>query len=96
MRRWHPAHARDVTLTAADEYAAIAERAGLSPAELAILWCRTRRSIAHGSVIVGATTLAQLQQNLDAFTLPLESLTDEMIEEIDAVHMRCRDPSNSL
>ena len=66
-------------------------------AALAILWCRTRPFIAAGgSTIVGATSLAQLEQNLDAFELPPEALTAEMVEEINEVHMRCRSPSDSL
>ena len=97
MKRWHPKHARAATLAAAEAYAAIAERAGLSPAALAILWCRTRPFIAAGgSTIVGATSLAQLEQNLDAFELPPEALTAEMVEQINEVHMRCRSPSDSL
>ena len=78
-------------------YAEIAERHGLSPSALAILWCRTRPFIAAGgSTIVGATSLAQLEQNLDAFELPPEALTAEMVEQINEVHMRCRSPSDSL
>lgn len=96
MSRWHPRHARDETITAAEEYRTIAQRAGLSPSELAILWCRTRPFIAHGSVIVGGTSLAQLEENINAFSLPTEKMSEEMVEEINAVHMRCRDPSNSL
>ena len=97
MSRWHPKHARSQTLEAADAYSAIAEKAGLTPSELAILWCRTRPFIsAHGSVIVGGTTVEQLAENLDAFTLPPDALTDDMLAEINEVHMRCRDPSNSL
>ena len=97
MSRWHPSHARAETLDATAAYCAIADKAGLSPAQLAILWCRTRPFIAaHGSVIVGATSVEQLKANLDAFELPTSALSDEMVAEIDAVHMRCRDPSNSL
>lgn len=97
MSRWHPNHARPETLAAADEYCAIAERAGMSPSDLAILYCRTRPFIAaHGSVIIGGTSLTQLEENLDAFLLPVEALTEEMRKEIDEVHMRCPDPSNSL
>ena len=93
----HPKHARPETLEAADAYAQIAERAGLTPAALAILWCRTRPFIsAHGSVIIGGTSLAQLKQNLDAFSLPVDTLSEEMITEINEVHLRCRDPSNGL
>lgn len=96
MSRWHPHHARAQTLEAAEAYCQIAAAAGLTPAQLAILWCRTRPFVAHGSVIVGGTTLAQLRENVDAFDLPAERLTPEMMREIDAVHMRCRNPSDSL
>ena len=96
MSRWHPSHAAAATLSAADEYAALAESSGLTPAQLAILWCRTRQFVEHGSVIVGGTSVAQLAENLDAFDLDPSRLTDELRREIDAVHLRCRDPSDSL
>ena len=61
------------------------------------LWCRTRPFVQHGAVIVGATSMEQLAENLDAFDLEAESLmSDEMKADIDAVHLKCRDPSNSL
>lgn len=97
MSRWHPKLCRPETLAAADQYCSIAEQAGMSPSELAILYCRTRPFIAaHGSTIVGGTSLAQLEENLNAFSLPLDALTESMAKEIDEVHMQCRDPSNSL
>ena len=97
MSRWHPDHASAATLAATADYAAIAERAGLSPAQLAILWCRTRPFIAaHGSVIIGGTSLEQLKENLDAFALPAEAMTENLAAEIDEVHMRAQNPSNSL
>lgn len=96
MSRWHPSHAAAATLSAADAYAALAESSGLTPAQLAILWCRTRQFVEHGSVIVGGTSIAQLAENLDAFDLDPSRLTDELRREIDAVHLRCRDPSDSL
>ena len=96
MSRWHPSHAAAATLSAADAYAALAESSGLTPAQLAILWCRTRQFVEHGSVIVGGTSIAQLAENLDAFDLDPSRLSDELRREIDAVHLRCRDPSDSL
>ncbi len=96
MSRWHPSHAAAATLSAADAYAALAESSGLTPAQLAILWCRTRQFVEHGSVIVGGTSIEQLSENLDAFDLDPSRLTDELRREIDAVHLRCRDPSDSL
>ena len=41
--------------------------------------------------------MEQLAENLDAFDLEAESLmSEEMKAGIDAVHLKCRDPSNSL
>jgi aryl-alcohol dehydrogenase-like predicted oxidoreductase len=96
MKRWHPQHATEQTLSAAHAYAELALKAGLTPSQLAILFCRTRPFIAHGSVIVGGTSVDQLAENLDAFHLPVESFTPELQEAIDDIHMRCRDPSNFL
>ena len=70
------------TLDAAEAYCDIAERAGLSPSALAILWCRTRQFVEHGSVIVGGTSIAQLAENLDAFDLDPSRLTDELRREM--------------
>eukprot|EP00522_Entomoneis_paludosa_P018088 CAMPEP_0172443206 /NCGR_PEP_ID=MMETSP1065-20121228/3508_1 /TAXON_ID=265537 /ORGANISM="Amphiprora paludosa, Strain CCMP125" /LENGTH=417 /DNA_ID=CAMNT_0013193359 /DNA_START=24 /DNA_END=1277 /DNA_ORIENTATION=+ len=100
MRRWSPATASPETLSAVDEYAQIALKAGMSPAELAIAFCRTRPFISkNGSTIVGATTLEQLKQNLEPFDIDNSSndiLDEDIIERINAVHMKCRDPSCSL
>ena len=96
MKRWHPRHAREQTLSAAHAYAELALKHDLTPAQLAILFCRTRPFIAHGSVIVGGTSVEQLGENLDAFHLPVSTMTPELEEAIDEIHMRCRDPSNTL
>ena len=63
---------------------------------LTLTRCRTRPFVAHGSVIVGATSLEQLKHNLDAFLLPAAAMSEEIEREINAVHLRCRDPSSSL
>ena len=47
--------------------------------------------MAHGSVIVGATSLEQLKHNLDAFLLPAAAMSEEIEREINAVHLRCRE-----
>lgn len=66
---------------AAKEYARIALEAGLSPATMALTFARTRWFIS--SVIVGATSLPQLQENLDSAEV---RLSPEVIERIEAVH----------
>jgi aryl-alcohol dehydrogenase-like predicted oxidoreductase len=97
MKRWHPKHAKQATLDATEAYCAIAERAGLSPSALAINYCRSRPSTAHGSVIIGATNLRQLEENIDAFLTPVESVIGpDIAAAINEVHTRCRDPSNNL
>ena len=82
-RYWSPR-----ALEAADEYAAIAAKHGLTPAQLALGWAYSRFYM--GAVIIGATTLEQLEENVKAaeVTLPAEAL-----KAIDAVHMRIRNPN---
>jgi aryl-alcohol dehydrogenase-like predicted oxidoreductase len=69
-------------------YADLARRHGLSPAELALSFVYRRWFVA--STIIGATTLAQLQENLDAWDKPL---ADEVLAEIEAVHLRYTNPA---
>lgn len=69
-------------------YAELAARAGLSPARLAIAFCRSRWFCA--STIVGATTLAQLQENMDAGSVELGA---DILAEIDAIHLRFPNPA---
>ncbi len=73
---------------AAKEYARIAQEAGLSPATMALAYARTRWFT--GSVILGATTLEQLKENLDSEQFTLSS---EVIERIDAVHRNYPNPA---
>lgn len=66
---------------ATKEYVRIAREAGLTPATMALAFARTRRFT--GSVIIGATNLNQLQENLDSAEA---GLTAEVLEKIEAVH----------
>lgn len=97
MSRWSPSTASEATIYAANEYARIAEEAGMTPAELSIAFCRTRRFISDaGSVIVGATTMDQLKENLSPFDGNIATLNEDVLAAINEVHMKCRDPSCSL
>jgi aryl-alcohol dehydrogenase-like predicted oxidoreductase len=69
-------------------YADLAKRAGLSAAALAIAFVRSRWFCA--STIIGATTLAQLRENIDTENL---SLGDAVLADIDAVHLRYPNPA---
>ena len=100
MRRWSPTTASTPCLDAVDEYAKIASQAGMTPAELAIAFVRSRRFISdYGSTIIAATTMEQLQENLSQFdegNSVVGQLSQYILDAIDKVHMKCRDPSCSL
>jgi aryl-alcohol dehydrogenase-like predicted oxidoreductase len=66
---------------ATKEYVRIAQEAGLSPATMALAFARTRWF--NSSVILGATSLEQLKENLDSADV---TLPNEVLEKIEAVH----------
>ena len=66
----------------------IAREAGLSPATLALAYARTRWFT--GSVILGATNLDQLKENLDSAEVVLSA---EVLEKIEAVHKAFPNPA---
>jgi aryl-alcohol dehydrogenase-like predicted oxidoreductase len=70
------------------EYMRIAQEAGLSPATLALVYARTRWF--NSSVILGATNLDQLRENLDSADI---SLSDEVLKKIEAVHQQFPNPA---
>ncbi|GAB3002716.1 aldo/keto reductase [Psychrosphaera aestuarii] len=65
---------------AISEYATIAKRAGITPSQLALAWCKQVDGVT--STIIGATSLAQLQENIDAFAITLES---DLLDQVDKV-----------
>ena len=73
---------------ASKEYVRIAQEAGLSPATLALAFARTRWFTS--SVILGATNLNQLKENLDSAEVVLST---EVLEKIEAVHSRYPNPA---
>lgn len=70
------------------EYVRIAREAGLTPATLALAFARTRRFAS--SVILGATTLAQLKENLQSAQV---TLPEEALSAIETVHQRYPNPA---
>jgi len=84
---WSPRYLRPSVLAAVKEYAELARAQGMSPAAMALAWCYSRWFV--GSTIIGATTLAQLKENIDAEALTLPA---EVVAAIDAVHARYTNP----
>ncbi|SFC74160.1 aldo/keto reductase [Pseudoalteromonas denitrificans] len=65
---------------AVDAYLDIAKQHNISPAKLALGWCNQINGVT--STIIGATTMAQLEQNIDAFREPL---IQAVLSDIQAV-----------
>ncbi|MBI3903253.1 MAG: aldo/keto reductase [Nitrosomonadales bacterium] len=70
------------------EYVRIAHEAELSPAQMALAYARTRRFTS--SVILGATSTQQLQENLTSIEVTLSA---ETLEKIEAVHRTYPNPA---
>jgi len=69
-------------------YADLARQNGLTPAQLALAFVYSRWFVA--STIIGATTLAQLEENLGAGELKLSA---DVLAAIDAIHLRYTNPA---
>jgi len=74
--------------TATAAYVDIARRHGLDPAQMALAWVTSRPFVT--SNIIGATTMAQLEADLGSLDV---TLSDEVTEEIEAVHRRQPNPA---
>jgi aryl-alcohol dehydrogenase-like predicted oxidoreductase len=73
---------------ATKEYVRIAQEAGLTPATMALVFARTRWF--NSSVILGATNLGQLKENLDSAEVLLSA---EVLEKIEATHKLYPNPA---
>ena len=63
----------------------------MSPAAVIEVW----RSIGGAEVIIGATTVDQLKENLDAFEGDA-GLSEDVLEQIDEIHLKLRNPGTFL
>ena len=84
---WSPRYLRPAVFDAVRDYAALARAHGMTPATMALAWCYGRWCVA--STIIGATTLAQLKENIDAESVVLSA---EVMAQIDAIHARITNP----
>ena len=83
-QRW----GRPEALAAARRYNALAREHGLSPTQLALAFCTTKWQVA--STIIGVTSVAQLDEDLDALGTALSA---ELLAEIDKIRWEIRDPA---
>ena len=84
QQRW----GRPEALAAARRYNALARAHGLTPAQLALAFCYTKWQVS--STIIGVTSLAQLDDDLDAWGT---TLSPELLAQIDAIRWELGDPA---
>ena len=83
-QRW----GRPEVLAAARRYNQLAREHGLTPTRMALAFCYTKWQVA--STIIGVTSLAQLDEDLDAWGTPL---SPELLTQIDAIRWELGDPA---
>ncbi|MGJ7579757.1 aldo/keto reductase [Variovorax sp. RHLX14] len=83
-QRW----GRPDALRAARRYNSLAQANGLTPTQLALAFCYTKWQVA--STIIGVTSVAQLDEDIDALDI---TLSPEVLAEIDAIRWDIRDPA---
>ena len=84
---WSPRYLRPTVLEAVKDYALLARANGMTPAQMALAWCYSRWFVR--STIIGATSLAQLKENIDAASVVL---APEVVDAIDAIHAQITNP----
>ncbi len=83
-QRW----GRPESLAAARRYNALAREHGLTPAQLALAFCYRNWRVA--STIIGVTSVAQLDECIDAWNV---QLSPELLAAIDQIRWELRDPA---
>jgi aryl-alcohol dehydrogenase-like predicted oxidoreductase len=83
-QRW----GRPESLVAARRYNALAIENGMTPTQMALAFCYTKWQVA--STIIGVTSMAQLDADLDAWGT---TLSPEVLAAIDAIRWEMRDPA---
>jgi len=83
-QRW----GRPEALAAARRYNALARENGMTPSQFALAFCYTKWQVA--STIIGVTSVAQLEEDLNAWGT---TLSPEVLKQIDAIRWEMRDPA---
>ena len=84
---WSPRYLRPRVIEATRRYMKIAADNGMTVTQLALAWCYTRSFVA--STIIGATSVAQLQTNIDAYSI---RLSEDVVNAVNEVHLEFTDP----
>lgn len=83
-QRW----GRPEALAAARRYNQLALDNGMTPTQMALAFCYTKWQVA--STIIGVTSVAQLDQDVDAWGTTLSA---DLLKQVDAIRWEIRDPA---
>ena len=81
-------YSNEQATNATEAYVNLAKKYGLSPVQMALSFVTSRAFI--GSNIIGATTMAQLKENIASINV---ELSDDILDEIEAIHTRWPNPA---
>ncbi|KAK8368231.1 hypothetical protein V6Z12_A01G026800 [Gossypium hirsutum] len=87
MERYNKSIAKEATM----QYIEMAKKHRLSPVQLALGFVRDRPFMT--SSIIGATSVEQLKEDIDAFLTTQRPLPPEVMEDIEAIFKRYKDPA---
>jgi aryl-alcohol dehydrogenase-like predicted oxidoreductase len=85
---FQPRYGMPVAMMATEKYMRLAEEYGLTPTELALAWAKQRPC--NSSVIIGSTTVRQVEECVGAFKL---ELPEELMSKVDHIHEEFRNPT---
>ncbi|KAI5649572.1 hypothetical protein M9H77_35577 [Catharanthus roseus] len=87
MERYNTSTSREATV----KYIEVGKKYGLTPVELALAFVRDRPFVT--SSIIGATSVDQLKEDIDAVLSVERPLPSELMDEIESIFKRYKDPS---
>ncbi|QQR98075.1 MAG: NADP(H)-dependent aldo-keto reductase [Sphingobacteriales bacterium] len=76
------------TMKAVEKYGELAQQNGLSLAQMALAFVNTRNFLTAN--IIGATSIAQLKENIDSINI---KLSDDVLKEIERIHLEFPNPA---
>ena len=77
---WLADSMNEVDFSKIKKIVSLSKKLNISPSQLAILWCLKNKNVS--TVIIGASKLSQLKENLKSIDY-FETITDDIIEEIN-------------
>lgn len=76
------------TMKAVEKYGELAQQNGLSLAQMALAFVNTRNFLTAN--IIGATSIAQLKENIDSINI---KLSEDVLKEIERIHLEFPNPA---